>query len=319
MTAAEVFRQVLYLGLVLPLGLITASILVLVRRSSVRTSSTPMNQKDTPGHTTSEKKSDQEDDIATGGRELVPQTAELLTRSFLLDPVYNFFLSNCRIPASSQVPTSTNPDNSNSQSQSQLEPKALSTLLTGFLKACVLSSKCDTIISVDNFSSVGVLLPPKARIDNPLTILRAGIIPALFTIGPRPFLRAICEFEPAVHKLKTLPGGLTPQEIKLRKYWYVFITATEEAKRGRGLCGLLLKEMRRAVTSANSTRGSGHDGQGLLPLWLEASTEMSRDIYKRYGFKLVGEVTVGKGKVGKHGLPKQGGEGVTVWGMIWRP
>ena len=55
------------------------------------------------------------------------------------------------------------------------------------------------------------------------------------------------------------------------------------------------------------------------PLWLEATTAYSRDIYARLGFETVEEIVLGQGQVGENGLGKNGGEGVKVWAMIWRP
>jgi len=52
---------------------------------------------------------------------------------------------------------------------------------------------------------------------------------------------------------------------------------------------------------------------------LEATTAYSRDIYARLGFETIEEIVLGQGQVGEDGLRKKGGEGVKVWGMIWRP
>jgi hypothetical protein len=55
------------------------------------------------------------------------------------------------------------------------------------------------------------------------------------------------------------------------------------------------------------------------PLWLEATTAYSRDIYARLGFETIEEIVLGKGQVREDGLRKKGGDGVRIWGMIWRP
>jgi len=74
-----------------------------------------------------------------------------------------------------------------------------------------------------------------------------------------------------------------------------------------GLCSTLVGELQDIARK---------DG---CPLWLEATTAYSRDIYERLGFEIIEEIVLGQGQVGEDGLRKKGGEGVRVWGMIWRP
>jgi hypothetical protein len=56
-----------------------------------------------------------------------------------------------------------------------------------------------------------------------------------------------------------------------------------------------------------------------IPVWLEATTPYSKQLYERLGFETVEDVVLGKGKAGPDGLKKAGGEGVTVAAMIWWP
>ena len=56
-----------------------------------------------------------------------------------------------------------------------------------------------------------------------------------------------------------------------------------------------------------------------VPIWLEATTEYSRNLYTTLGFETVEEITLGKGKVGTDGTNLKGGAGVKIWAMIWRP
>lgn len=55
------------------------------------------------------------------------------------------------------------------------------------------------------------------------------------------------------------------------------------------------------------------------PLWLEASNQDSRRLFAKHGFEDAGEIILGKGVVGSDGIPKEEGEGVPAWGMVWRP
>ncbi|KAK3328550.1 hypothetical protein B0T19DRAFT_424898 [Cercophora scortea] len=102
-----------------------------------------------------------------------------------------------------------------------------------------------------------------------------------------------------------LPKTFSKAEQK--KHWYLFIMGTAIDRRRQGLASELL------VYVQDRARSDGR------PLWLEATTEISRDLYLKHGFKTVGEVILGKGQVGPDGMPKKGGEGVVIWCMCWRP
>jgi hypothetical protein len=54
-----------------------------------------------------------------------------------------------------------------------------------------------------------------------------------------------------------------------------------------------------------------------LPVWLEAAYPHAVAVYEHYGFRVCEEVTVGVGNVGADGWPKEGGEGIKAWGMLW--
>ena len=73
-----------------------------------------------------------------------------------------------------------------------------------------------------------------------------------------------------------------------------------------GLCSTLVRELQDIAKKDDCS------------LWLEATTAYSRDIYARLGFEMIEEIVLGQGQVGEDGLRKKGGEGVRVWGMIWR-
>lgn len=99
--------------------------------------------------------------------------------------------------------------------------------------------------------------------------------------------------------------GLTKQEQS--GFWYLFIVATASTHRRQGLAGATLQRVQEEARK---------DGKAL---WLESTSPTSRDLYARHGFKVVQEVVLGKGQVGTDGLRKKGGEGVSLWGMVWRP
>jgi len=92
-----------------------------------------------------------------------------------------------------------------------------------------------------------------------------------------------------------------------KKYYYVFFTATRDEARGKGLCSEGIRKMQKIAA---------RDG---LPLWLEATTERSHQIYAKLGFEDVDEIVIGKGTANPDGTACQGGPGVTAYSMIWWP
>ncbi|OAL39504.1 hypothetical protein AYO20_01374 [Fonsecaea nubica] len=56
-----------------------------------------------------------------------------------------------------------------------------------------------------------------------------------------------------------------------------------------------------------------------VPAWLEATTPQAVRLYERFGFRVVEEIVVGKGRVDALGWPAQGENagGVTAWAMIF--
>lgn len=96
-----------------------------------------------------------------------------------------------------------------------------------------------------------------------------------------------------------------PEDV--RRYWYLFFIGTDEKIRGRGLASEVIRRQQ---------AGAGERG---LPIWLEATTTKSRDIYIKCGFQVTGEFVLGKGSHSADGEIEHGGSGVTVWAMLWRP
>ena len=125
------------------------------------------------------------------------------------------------------------------------------------------------------------------------------------------------EFEP---RSKSVQAKCFP---KGEKYYYVFFIGTRKDSRGKGrppdfderntsLCssGLSSSLIRHYQTIAAS-KG--------LPIWLEATTPYSQKLYAGLGFETIDEIVLGKGKAAADGITMKGGEGVRIWGMVWRP
>jgi N-acetylglutamate synthase-like GNAT family acetyltransferase len=96
--------------------------------------------------------------------------------------------------------------------------------------------------------------------------------------------------------------------LKGRKdYYYVFFIGTLPSEQGKGLCSALMRKYQ------SQARKEG------VPVWLEATTAYSRDLYLKLGFKTIDEMVLGKGSAATDGTACKGGEGVKIWGMIWEP
>ncbi|KAK3361611.1 hypothetical protein B0T24DRAFT_111586 [Lasiosphaeria ovina] len=213
------------------------------------------------------------------GKEYLGKTTEVMTQTFLGDPLYTWLLQ--------------------AHAADKQEP-VLFRLLTAFLTACALNH--GLFLEADGFGCCAVLMPPGRKADNPWTMIPAGVVQGLFTIGIGAVKRAIFDYSAAQDMYAK---ALNKEEQK--KHWYVFIMGTLGGRRRQGLAGVLLGEMKERARS---------DGR---PLWLEATTPLSRDLYKKHGFTTVGELVLGKGTTGAGGLREKGGPGVTVWSMVWRP
>lgn len=236
---------------------------------------------------------------------------EILSSSFVGDPIYTWFLSD--------YPVS--------------QHKALLALLfRAFLTQATLNR--GDFIEAGDFGSCGLIMPPGSDLDNPWTMLQAGLIPALWTMGLGAFRvclqRFFFRFSPPSHfcfmsetqltnilSLKRavfeLAGGTKPimdrafTREERANHWYGAFMGTAEAHRKRGLGTSMF------VYMMERSKGDGR------PMSFEAATPFNRDLYLKHGGRVVGEFVVGKGRVGVDGLPKKNGEGITVWPMIWRP
>lgn len=118
-----------------------------------------------------------------------------------------------------------------------------------------------------------------------------------------PLQRALLEYAPATEHIKVKAFSKEEQ----KNHWYVFIMGTAVDSQRQGLASALIKNMQ------EQARSDGH------PIWLEATTETSLRLYLKHGFENHGEIILGKGKVGRDGLPNKGGEGIVIWSMSWRP
>lgn len=90
----------------------------------------------------------------------IDRTVELLTSAFNADPVYRWFLHD--------FPLSQHPN---------ILPK----FFRPFLIQALLNN--GLLIEAGSLSSCGLIMPPGSRLENPWTILRAGLVPAVWNVG----------------------------------------------------------------------------------------------------------------------------------------
>jgi len=105
---------------------------------------------------------------------------------------------------------------------------------------------------------------------------------------------------------------------RYRGYHYLFFIGTALHARGQGCATTLITRYRQQLL-AGEGRGQSQERSAELPIWLEATTAKSRDVYLRCGFEVVEEMVLGKGRHAASGIREQGGPGVSIWAMIWRP
>ncbi|KAK4541434.1 hypothetical protein LTR36_008035 [Oleoguttula mirabilis] len=215
---------------------------------------------------------------AAAGPDRVPQAATLYASAFRTDPVITYMLSNLA-PATRAA--------------------YLPTYFTSLLTAATLNAALFS--HTRDYSSCLVLLPPNRRVDNPWTLLPAGILRMLWRLGLRACWRMLGEYGRATDAVKA--KGLRGQS----RYYYVFFLATAESCRGQGLSSALIR------CAQERARAEG------VPLWLEATTEYSWGLYASLGFETVERVVLGEGVAAADGTREVGGPGVPVWGMVWWP
>jgi ribosomal protein S18 acetylase RimI-like enzyme len=156
-------------------------------------------------------------------------------------------------------------------------------------------------LELGDWSSCAVVMPPGRHPSNIWTLLPGGIIGVAWKVGFSGCMRILAETAPL--------GDAARAKVLTKKepYFYLWFIATATEHRGKGLSSELLRRIQ------------GRAQQAGLPVWLEASTEYSYRLYEKLGFELVERLVLGKGKATKDGTPQVGGEGISLWAMIWWP
>jgi GNAT superfamily N-acetyltransferase len=217
--------------------------------------------------------------ISSGGRERIPTTATLYASAFRSDPVITYLLSTLSRPQRHAY---------------------LSEYFTRLATAAALNSALFSEAS--DYASISIVLPPGKSVDNPWTLIPAGLFSVLWRLGLKGCWRILGEYEPATGAVRRKVLG-----VYQANFYYLFFVATREDARGRGLSSALIKRLQERAAKDD------------LPVWLEATTEYSSRVYARLGFERVETVILGKGHADTDGTALKGGSGVPVYCMVWWP
>lgn len=154
-------------------------------------------------------------------------------------------------------------------------------------------------------------MPPGKKIDNPFTIIQAGLPKLVWNSGVKG--TKVSRSLPGRHFMADLWasstqrifGDYTPQieqtlkdHLSNRPHWYLFHIAVHPSHQGKGLSRPLfephtpgmgqLAPSHDAWAAKQKKRAAGKEnGEDPVPVWLEASTPKNRDIYEKYGFQVV--------------------------------
>ncbi|KAI0390832.1 hypothetical protein F5Y17DRAFT_443015 [Xylariaceae sp. FL0594] len=229
-------------------------------------------------------------EVTIGRKEYLPHTIPLLVRAFTDDAIFKYIMVGL--------------------ATEEARLRCLRIFIRALIKGAVLND--GLIFEMAEWGCCAVLMPPGRKFDNPATALRAGLLGMVAAVGGRG-VKHMLEHGAAVKKAKqkAFPDR---KQVASASYWYLFFLATDPSRQRQGLGGLMLEHVKDYITMRQSDAEKKH-----LPLWLEASSEGSRNLYSRHGFEDVEELTLGVGVVGEDGVAKKGGEGVKTWGMVWRP
>ena len=95
-------------------------------------------------------------------------------------------------------------------------------------------------------------------------------------------------------------------EVGIRRYYHLsFLARNPSVPRVDGAINAVIAPFLQRARDEN------------VPAWLEATMLQAAKVYEHFGFRVVEAINVGKGKVDAMGWPKEGGEGLTAYAMIY--
>lgn len=243
----------------------------------------------------------------TTGTDYLSRTTDMLTEAFSTDPVMHFFLNNAPSPLI----------------ESSLRHRFYTLTFTSASISHATFYEASTTALMPSekrkegepgFHCAAVVMPPGRAFDAPgfwgwLEMIRKGAVGLFWTLGYKRFGRILWEFPSVTERAKK--ATFAPGE----KYYYVLMVGTDGKYRGKGLCPVLLEQVKAEAQEAGK------------PIWLEATTMGSRKVYKKCGWVDLetdeteegGGLRIGKGECDEQGNEKVGGKGTLIWPMVWWP
>ncbi|KAF7332826.1 Acyl-CoA N-acyltransferase [Mycena venus] len=246
------------------------------------------------------------DDEASGAHvriatlEEIEEVAAMLQRAFIASPVQAYF-SNAKAPLTTHT--------------KDAKRRAHQTKYIQFLfrRSLSLGGRLTVVIAATEnrparIAGAAIWRPPGyKKPPSLLASLRMGLLSVIMGWGTGVMARISDFAHPIEDALESsyaerkLPG--TPEDSS----WYLQLTGVDPEFQGKGFLSMLLQEAFQHAPNAVFT--------------LEANTPRARDVYKRYGFEVVGEVIIGKGKVDALGVASSGtaATGFPMYPMIKVP
>ncbi|KFY00933.1 hypothetical protein V490_01144, partial [Pseudogymnoascus sp. VKM F-3557] len=186
----------------------------------------PVPINDAPSATITPVIADSKLPVSVGGKELIVPAVNLLAPIFQTDPLITYFLNGLT-----------------REERNAYLPKYFTVLLTaaGLNKGIFYHTDEDAVSNgggAANGTTPGqtppwrsgvVLMPPGTAIDNPLTMLPAGLPGVMIKLGLRSIKKMIIDFEGSVKSARK--AGLRKGEDP----YYVFFVGTAAAHQGRGI------------------------------------------------------------------------------------
>jgi GNAT superfamily N-acetyltransferase len=244
------------------------------------------------------------------GKDYEARTTAMMAEAFATDPVFTYFLNHL-------------PQEKRLIARRKLYHVLFSLFaLEGgiFYEASIApaASESHAVTSQPQFHSAVIVARPGPKLDWFASLkcihlmLREGMIPFMFLVGPRKFFRMKTEHADVAEPFKEayFQKTLGRAGASADDFYEVKYVATDAQYRGKGLAPVILRDV---------LKMAGQEGK---PVWIEASNAKARRQYQKCGFKDAGKaMLMGKGRCDADGEKARGDKavGVQFWPLVWWP